>query len=153
MTRLIFLFVLCTRVNKFQSCRDGATTFFLRSNQPHTCTGTVNFKPVRHSEMHRKERKGKEPWVDVAVLFACRRFQCLGKFCCWWFFFTFCPQHFIFMLTQRRGGSNVYTTRFFFPFFFEVYEFGFTAHPYQNYPELSLPPHEEKDGVLKKRKR
>ena len=29
---------------------------------------------------------------------------------------------------------------------------GFTAHPYQNYPELSLPPLEEKDGVLKKRR-
>ena len=28
---------------------------------------------------------------------------------------------------------------------------GFTAHPYQNYPELSLPPLEEKDGVLKKK--
>ena len=28
---------------------------------------------------------------------------------------------------------------------------GFTAHPYQKYPELSLQPLEEKDGVLKKK--
>ena len=29
---------------------------------------------------------------------------------------------------------------------------GFTAHPYQHYPELPLPPLEERDGVLNKRR-
>ena len=28
---------------------------------------------------------------------------------------------------------------------------GFTAHPYQHYPELPLPPLEERDGVLNKK--
>ena len=38
------------------------------------------------------------------------------------------------------------------PFFSRCINFvGFTAHPYQNYPELPLPPREEKDGFLKKK--